>query len=121
MTSRNNLFRHAFERYGTDPDYLWPRYPGYAALRHPGKGGKWYAVVMDVPREKLGLEGEGELDLLNVKARPAQVAALLGEKGFLPAYHMNKVHWVSVSLDGTVSLQTICELLDVSYALTHRA
>lgn len=87
-------------------------------MRHPGKGGKWYAVLMDVPRKKVGLEGEGELDLLNVKARPAQVAALLDEKGFLPAYHMNKVHWISIRLDGTVPLKKIGELLDASYALT---
>lgn len=121
MINRKTLFGHVFERYGTDPDYLWPRYPGYAALRHPGKGGKWYAVVMDVPRKKLGLEGEGDVDVLNVKARPAQVAALLGEKGFLPAYHMNKTHWLSILLDGTVSLQKTLELLDASHALTRRA
>ena len=40
-------------QYGTLPDDPWARYPHYAVLRSPR--GKWYGVMMDVPRDKLGL------------------------------------------------------------------
>jgi predicted DNA-binding protein (MmcQ/YjbR family) len=38
--------------------------------------------------------------------------------GFLPAYHMNKEHWLTVLLDNTVPEKEIYELIDDSYELT---
>ena len=40
------------------------------------------------------------------------------EPGVLPAYHMSKAHWLTVLIDGTVDLQKIKILLDVSYTAT---
>lgn len=40
------------------------------------------------------------------------------KNGILPAYHMNKEHWITILLDGTVSKEKICELIDISYELT---
>ena len=31
---------------------------------------------------------------------------------------MNKEHWITILLDGTVSKEKICELIDISYELT---
>ena len=117
MSKRKTVFKYAKDKYGTEPDYLWPQYPGYAALRHD-KDDKWYAIVMDVPKEKLGMAGEGEIDLIDVKCRPDGIETLQGKKVFLPAYHMNKEHWISILLDGTVPLEKIYELIDESYDLT---
>ena len=33
---------------------------------------------------------------------------------------MNKEHWITILLDGTVSEEKICELIDISYELTSR-
>lgn len=33
-------------------------------------------------------------------------------------YHMNKEHWITILLDGTVPKQKICDLIDISYDLT---
>ena len=49
---RNALFKWTKEQFGTDPEYLWARYPGYAVLRNGGNR-KWYALIMDVPRGRL--------------------------------------------------------------------
>lgn len=117
MSKRRSVFEYALKKYGSEPDYLWPRYPGYAVLRHNGSE-KWYAIVMDVSKEKLGIEAEGEVDVIDVKCSPRTIEALLGEKGFLPAYHMNKVHWISILLDGTVPLEKVYDLIDTSYELT---
>ena len=31
---------------------------------------KWYAVIMNVPRDRIGVEGDGEIDIMNVKCEP---------------------------------------------------
>jgi predicted DNA-binding protein (MmcQ/YjbR family) len=37
--------------------------------------------------------------------------------GIVPGYHMNKKHWNTVLLDGTLPLQLVRELIDHSYEL----
>lgn len=38
----------------------------------------------------------------------------------VPAYHMNKTHWNSIILDGTVPAEDIKHMLDMSYELTKK-
>ena len=40
------------------------------------------------------------------------------EPGIFPGWHMNKAHWLSVALDGTVEDEKIRFLVDMSYELT---
>lgn len=86
-------------------------------FRHPGNR-KWFAIVMDVPDEKLGLEGDAIADIVNVKLDPGLVDELSTRDGFLPAYHMNKKQWVSVRLDGSVDTDKLTALLDESFQQT---
>ena len=39
-------------------------------------------------------------------------------KSVIPAYHLNKTHWNSIILDGTVPDKDICRMIDESYELT---
>jgi predicted DNA-binding protein (MmcQ/YjbR family) len=73
---------------------------------------------MNVSRVKLGLKGEGEADVLDIKCHPAKVEDLKTKPGFRPAYHMNKEHWLTVIFDGSVSKEEVFALLDESYDLT---
>ena len=118
LTYRQDVLTFASEQYGTEPEFLWASYPDYAVLRH--WNGKWYGVVMDVPRERLGLSGQGCVDILNVKCEPDVIGAFRQRDGFLPAYHMNRSHWLTVLLDGTVDRETIVSLLDMSYDLIEK-
>ena len=36
----------------------------------------------------------------------------------VPAYHMNKEHWISVILDGSMEEEDICRLIEESFELT---
>ena len=114
---RGAVLEYAKEHYGTDAEYLWAKAPDYAVLRH-AHNRKWYAIIMDVPRDRLGLSGSGEVDILDVKCDPEAVRALRGEPGFLPAYHMNRSGWITALLDGTVEREMLFALLEESYALT---
>jgi predicted DNA-binding protein (MmcQ/YjbR family) len=55
---------------------------------------------------------------ITVKALPENVPRLIRSvPGIDPGYHMNKKHWVTVRLDGTVPADHVCELLAESHAL----
>ena len=54
---------------------------------------------MDVPKNKLGLQGEEMLEVVDFKCDPILIGTLREEPGFFPAYHMSKDSWITVALD----------------------
>ncbi|MCD7723710.1 MAG: MmcQ/YjbR family DNA-binding protein [Clostridiales bacterium] len=115
--NRQQIFDYVLKQYGTMPEYLWMRYPSYAVLRHQDNE-KWYGIVMDVPKNKLGLPGIDVVEILDVKCEPLMIDLLRQSPGFFPGYHMNKTNWLSILLNGTVSDNQIMELIDISFQLT---
>ena len=111
---REALKAYIDETLAGETDHPWARYPDYVVFRHTGNR-KWFALLMCIPREKLGLPGGGLLDVLNVKCDPRMVGSLLAQEGFHPAYHMNKDHWVSILLDDTVPDETLFPLVELSW------
>lgn len=114
MAQLERIVQYAQVRYGTEPEHLWAKYPDYMVFRHP-TGKKWYAALMNVPEHRLGLPGDGSVDVLDVKCDPRMIGSLLSEKGFLPAYHMSKSTWISVLLDESVPDEQILSLIELSY------
>ncbi|MBR6953578.1 MAG: MmcQ/YjbR family DNA-binding protein [Clostridia bacterium] len=109
------------EKYHCGIEYLWMRFPSYGIFRHPDNR-KWFALLMDVPRCKLGLSGEGAADVLNVKlGDPLLRDLLIRREGILPGYHISRGSWISILLDGTVPLAEVCSLVDASYQATASA
>ena len=108
--TRDELQRYIFDHYSTEPDYPWPGAPNHAVFRHGGNR-KWFALVLDVPRNKLGLPGTQMIDVVNLKCDPILIGSLRGEPGIFPAYHMNKDSWLSVALDGSAADDQIRLLL----------
>ena len=111
------IIAYVRETYGTELEFLWKRFPENAILRHR-KNKKWYAAILKVERDKLNLEGEEKVEILNVKCDPIMKDILREKNGILPAYHMNKVHWISILLDGTIPAEEIFPLIDWSYEKT---
>jgi predicted DNA-binding protein (MmcQ/YjbR family) len=89
---RQKLFKYVFDQWGTVPDYPWNDWN--AILRH--NNGKWYAMILEVERSKLHLDGARIVDVLNVKCNPASVSSLRIEDGSHPACHMDKQQWISI-------------------------
>lgn len=112
---REEIFEYVKKQYGTIPEYLWSSSPDSAVLRH--HNGKWYAVIMNVERSKLGLDGDGTVEIIDVKCDPEMTGMIIQTYGFLPGYHMNKQHWITILLDGTVGESKILDFLDMSYDL----
>ena len=117
MPSRESVFAYVRKKFGTEPEYPWAWYPRYAVLRHR-QGRKWYGLIMDVPANRLGLCGDGQVEIINLKSGCALDLLIGGTPGILPAYHMDKRNWVSVLLDGGITSRELFALIDESHALT---
>lgn len=112
--NREYILNYVKEKYHTNPEYLWKKYPFYAIFRVKKK---WFGIVMNVPKEKLGFSGQEEVDILNVKCPPEMIGSLRKSECILPAYHMNKEHWITILLDGSVPKEKIEQLIAISYDL----
>ena len=85
-------------------------------FRH--ENGKWFALAMNISERKIGRDGDGKIDVVNLKCAPEVIESLVGiEAGLYPAYHMNKTHWLSVALS-ECDANTVSWLLKISYDLT---
>ena len=105
--------------YGAVGEHLFARYPNFQVFRHTGNQ-KWFAVLMDIPRKNLGLEGDGQTQVVNLKCDTRLICSIREEPGIFPGWHMNKAHWLSVALDGTVEDEKVKFLVDMSYGLTKK-
>jgi predicted DNA-binding protein (MmcQ/YjbR family) len=73
---------------------------------------------MNIDRSKLDRNFSGETEAVNIKSDKEKISTLIKQKGFYPAYHMNKKNWVTVILDDTVDDDLLFELVDESHAFT---
>ncbi|MCH5155592.1 MAG: MmcQ/YjbR family DNA-binding protein [Clostridiales bacterium] len=112
--TRDTIYEYAERQYGSLPEHLWNAFPLYSVFRRADNK-KWYAIIMNIQRNKLGFDDGEYVDIIDVKCSPAVRDALLGRQGFLPAYHLSKKTWITVLLDGTVDSQTVLNLVDESY------
>lgn len=115
--NRQQLEQYISVTYNADPDHPWDDTPEYAVYRHRSNR-KWFALVMSVPADKLGLPSGGSIDVVNLKCDPILTGSLRGEPGFFPAYHMNKERWITAALTGDIPDDKLKMLLDMSFEAT---
>ena len=80
---------------------------------------KWYALMSNVEYNKLNKTSNiiTKVKILNVKYPTDNISDIIDNQNIFPAYHMNKKHWISIVLDKNIKLETIKELIDISYSL----
>ncbi len=133
--------------YGDRPEHLFEKYPEIAVFRDQ-RVKKWYSAVMAVSagqlqtkkqtdKQKAVKEPETEqnqpavnpadrydakasVEIMNLKLAPENVERLQKVPGYYPAYHMNKKHWITVLLDGTLPDEDILALIAESHTLACR-
>ena len=118
---KDSVFEYIKKKYKTSPEYLWKRYPEYAVFRHADNN-KWFALQAAVPGDKLGIDRDEPVQIINVKVDDIFFRdMLIKQEGIIPAYHMNKQHWITVLLDGSVKQEQVFDLIDASYMATASA
>lgn len=95
--TKGSFFEYCAATYQTAPDYPFDEDFETAVFRHADTR-KWYALVMKVPRRKFGIKSDEVIEVVNLKLPTEMFGSFGASDGVYPAYHMNKLHWISVLL-----------------------
>ncbi len=95
--TKQEFLNMCLDSYGTAADYPFEDDFETAVLRHADNR-KWYAIVMKVSRRKFGFQSDEIIDVVNLKQPTEMLGSFGASDGVHPAYHMNKLHWISVLL-----------------------
>ena len=112
--TRAEIKKYIKKKYKIESISLWADSPNYIVFRNDKN--KWFGIIMDVPYNKVYRNSDKDniIDVMNVKLDPELITSIKNTKGFAPAYHMNKTHWVSIEIC-KVSDTKIKTLIDMSY------
>lgn len=110
------LIAYVREKYGDELEYLWNKFPDNAVWRRKDNK-KWYGALLTVSRRKLGIPSDEIVEIIDLRATPEVIEDLIDNAQFFPGWHMNKKHWYTIILDGTVSVDEIYHRVDESYLL----
>ena len=114
--TKQQFLNYCLTTYGTSPDYPFEEDFVTAVLRHADNR-KWYALVMRVSRRKFGFDSDEIIDVVNLKLPTEMFGSFGADDGVYPAYHMNKLHWISVLLPDAPD-DVVQFLVKVSYEAT---
>ena len=123
-----NVFKNAFslrviryikEKYGDELEFLWKKFPTNAIWRRKDNR-KWYGALLTITQDKLGLNCSEKVEIIDLRALPEEIETLIDHEKIFPGYHMNKKHWITICLDGSVPLNEIFKRIDDSYLLSQK-
>ena len=100
------LLEDVRERWQEELEFLWEDSPEYAVLRRTDTG-KWYAVLMRLPKRKFGLDSDEVSEFVLLRIPKDEAETIRDDKRFLPAFHMNKRTWFAIPLDDGVGFDEI--------------
>ena len=113
---KQQFLSYCLDTYGTSPDYPFDEDFETAVFRHADNR-KWYAIVMRVSRRKFGFDSDEVIDVVNLKLPTEMFGSFGAADGVYPAYHMNKLHWISVLLPDAPN-DVVQFLLNASFEAT---
>ncbi|MBR2557951.1 MAG: MmcQ/YjbR family DNA-binding protein [Methanobrevibacter sp.] len=102
------------KRYGCNLEFLWEKFPKDAIYRNKDTN-KWFALLVALDKSKIGLEGEGEIEIVVLKHN--DVSSVIDGDVILEGYHMNKKNWITIPLDDRISDEELFKLVEISYNL----
>ena len=100
-------------QWGEELEFLWEDSPESAVLRRADTG-KWYAVMMRLPKRKFGLADDSISEFILLRIPNEKRDTTLADRRFLSAFHMNKRTWFAIQLDGGVKTAEILRLTKCS-------
>ncbi len=110
------IIDHVYETYGDELEFLWTKFPDNAVWRRKDTG-KWYGALMTVPRNRLGLDSDDTVEIIDLRAEPGEMEDLLKKENYYPGWHMNKKSWLTLTLDDRLGDDEIEERIRISHAL----
>ena len=117
--NKQQFLEYCLNTYGASPDYPFDEDFETAVLRHVDNC-KWYAIVMRVSRSKFGFDSNEVIDVVNLKLPTEMFGSFGATDGVYPAYHMNKLNWISVLLPDAPD-DVVQFLVNVSFEATKKS
>ncbi len=116
----NRICKLIYDNYKDKPQFLWDDSPDCGVFKNPNNN-KWYGIIMQVKREKLGEKSSELTEVMNVKLDKETIPELIKKDGYYPAYHMNKTYWITMSLDETLTDEEIFTRIKESHSYTEKS
>lgn len=116
----HEIIRFVKEQYGDELEFLWQKFPKNAIWRNQINR-KWYAALLTVKAQKLGLDRDEEVEIIDLRFDKNEALEFASSHDHIyPGYHMNKNNWITIILDGGLPTNQIEALIDHSYAISVR-
>ncbi|MCL2874870.1 MAG: MmcQ/YjbR family DNA-binding protein [Betaproteobacteria bacterium] len=113
------VIQYVRDTYHDELEFLWQRFPDNAIFRRKDSN-KWYGALLVLPKNKLGLDSDEVIDVLDLRINAEDIESVVDREKYFPGYHMNKKHWFTICLDGSVLIDEIFQRIDTSYALAKK-
>lgn len=111
-----SIIRHVQETYGDELEFLWKDTPDCAVWRRKDNR-KWYGALLSAPSKYFGSFPEERIMVIDLRMKPEELDRLADDKQYFRGYHMNKKHWFSMVMDGSVDLNEVFYRIKNSYDL----
>jgi predicted DNA-binding protein (MmcQ/YjbR family) len=115
---KDQVLKYVQIKYHTILKRPWEKYPDYITL-NTNNTCKWYGLIMKIPMTSLNINGDNQLDVINIKLPSEEIAKLIDNINYFPAYHMNKKYWITIILNNKINLNELYKLIDESYKLVN--
>lgn len=112
-----SIITYIKEKYNDDLEYLWTKFPNNAIWRNKTNN-KWYGALLVIPESKLGLASDKVIEIIDLRYAKENIQNIIDNQKIFSGYHMNKDHWITIKLDGSVDIQEIYQFIDNSYGLS---
>ena len=107
------------EKYNDELEFLWIKFPKYAIFRHK-ENKKWYALLVALEENKLGIVGDKIVDIIVLKNKQENIINLIDNEKYFAGYHMNKRNWFTIKLDDSIPIKEIYNFIDESYNISNK-
>ncbi|MDE6471707.1 MAG: MmcQ/YjbR family DNA-binding protein [Clostridia bacterium] len=114
------LIRYVTDTYGDKLEFMWEKFPDNAIWRRADNK-KWYGLILTVAKNKIGIPSDEKVEIIDLRVNPKDIDTIVDNNTIFSGYHMNKKHWITICLDGTVPLKDIKAMLDASYEIARNA
>lgn len=117
--SAKAVMQYVADKYDTPLEFLWEKFSDNAVYRRKDNQ-KWFALLLIVAGNKIGLNNNNKIEILDLRIDPMQLEQTIDNRRYFPGYHMNKKSWYTICLDGSVEDDEIFERIDRSYELAKK-
>lgn len=113
---KGQITKYIQDKFDVNPSHPFSKYPNCCTFKTK-ENGKWFAVLMDIPAERLKLGGQEEVSIINLKATFETIQCLIDNITILPAYHMHKKSWMTILCNKNTDIEQLKKLIAESYQL----